>query len=414
MERSQILLLAKSVEPFVLEARRHIHANPELSYQEVRTAAYVADRLREMGYDPQTGVGGLHAVTAILEGGKPGPFIGLRADMDALPITEATDLPFQSGNPGVMHACGHDCHTSVLLGAAKALKQIREQIAGRVVFLFQPAEEVGPGGAQAMVAAGALEGVDAVFALHIGPGMDAGKLGFMEGVSSANSDGLKITVTGKGGHAAHPHTAIHAVAVAGHVIVALQQIVARQIGPTQSAVVTIGSVHGGTKGNIIAEQVELIGTVRTLDPQVREAMAGRIEKLVQGVCEAFGATGKVEYRFGYPCCVNDPGAVALARQAGALAVGAANVEQLQVSMGGEDFAYMQQAAPGCMGRLGSAVPAIPAAERYPLHNGRLLVDEAALAHGVAYYIALATLAGQPDSPIRRTEHGRSTVEAARI
>lgn len=399
--RDQIRSLVQSVEPFVLEARRHIHANPELSYQEEQTAAYVADRLREMGYEPAVGVGGLHAVTAVLKGGKEGPTIGLRADMDALPITELTEVPFKSQNPGVMHACGHDCHTSMLLGAAKALKQIQGEIAGNVIFLFQPAEEVGPGGAQVLVRAGALEGVDAVFALHIGPNLDAGRIAFMEGVSSANSDRLRITITGKGGHAAQPHTAIDAVVVAGHVIVALQQIVARQVGPTQSAVITIGAVHSGTKGNIIAETAELVGTVRTLDKSVREEMPGRIERLVRGVCEAFGATGTVEVGSGYPSCVNDPRAVALARQAAGVALGAENVLEHEVSMGGEDFSYMMQVAPGCMGRLGSAVPSTPVSERYPLHNARMFVDESALGGGVGFYVALALLAGQPGSPFSR-------------
>lgn len=399
MQRDALRALTQSVEPFVLSARRHIHANPELSYQEENTAAFVADHLRAMGYEPETGIGGVHAVKAVLKGGRPGPTIGLRADMDALPIHELTDLPFQSQNPGVMHACGHDCHTAMLLGAAKALKQMQDQVAGTVVFLFQPAEEVGPGGAKFMVEAGALEGIDAVFALHIGPGLDAGRMGFMEGVSSANSDRLRITVTGKGGHAAHPHTAVDAVVVAGHVIVALQQIVARQVGPMQNAVVTIGAIQGGTKGNIIAEQVELIGTVRTLDPEVRADMPGRIQRLVTGVCEAFGATGTVEYGNGYPSCVNDPAMVALARKAAALAVGEEGVFQNEVSMGGEDFAYMLQKAPGAMGRLGSAIPSTPADQRYPLHNARLMVDESALSHGVAFYIALAALAGQEGSPL---------------
>lgn len=399
MHHDEIALLAESVQEFVVRARRRIHANPELSYQEEQTAAFVAEQLREMGYDPEVGIGGLHAVKAVLEGGRPGPTIGFRADMDALPITEQNDLPFKSQNPGVMHACGHDCHTAVLLGAAKALKQVQDRVAGRIVFLFQPAEEVGPGGAQYMVQAGALAGIDGVFALHISPNMDAGRLGFREGVSSANSDGLKITITGRGGHAAYPQTTVDAVVVAGHVIVALQQIVARQIGPTDSAVLTIGSVHGGTKGNIIAEQVELVGTVRTLDAQTRASMPGRIETLVNGVCQAFGATGTVEYRFGYPSVVNDAAMTGLARRAAAQIVGEERIDAMPISLGGEDFAYMAQAAPGAMGWLGSANPATPPAERYPLHNAKLMVDESALQHGVRYWIALAMLAGSPGSPL---------------
>lgn len=403
MERAEILALVKSLEPELLADRRHIHANPELSYQEERTAAYVAARLREMGYEPETGIAGMHGVRAVLKGALPGPTIGMRADMDALPITELTEVDFKSQTPGVMHACGHDCHTSMLLGAARALKQVQNQLAGTVLFLFQPAEEVGPGGAQPMVDAGALNGLDAVFALHIGPGSEAGRIGFMEGVSSANSDGLKIIITGKGGHAAQPHNTVDAVVVTGHVLVALQQIVARQVAPTKSAVITIGSVHGGTKGNIIAEQVELVGTVRTLDAEVRTAMPGAIERLVNGVCEALGAKATVEYRHGYPSVVNDPAMVILSRQAAAMAVGAENLFQTEVSMGGEDFSYMLYTAPGTMGRLGSGSPSTPLEQRAPLHNGRLFVDESALSHGVAYWVALAMLAGRPGSPLVRKE-----------
>ncbi len=389
MTQDDVRALAKTVEPFVLEARRHIHANPELSFKEEKTAAYVADRLRDMGYEPETGIGGLYTVKAVLKGGRPGPTIGFRADMDALPVTEAVDLPFKSKNPGAMHACGHDCHTAILLGAAKALKQVQDQVPGNVVFLFQPAEELGPGGAKPMVDAGALKGVDAVFALHIGSALDSGKMTFMPGVSSADCSGLKITITGKGGHAAHPETTIDPVVVAGHVIVALQQIVSRQVGPLQSVVVTIATIHGGTKANIIPDQVEMEGTVRLLDPKLRDLMPQRIERLVTGVCSAFGATGTVEYTHGAPSCVNDPAMVELARQAAALAIGEENVMEGKVSLGGEDFSYMLQVAPGAMGSLGTSDPSIPQNERVPLHNARMTVYEPSLLHGVAYYIALA-------------------------
>lgn len=401
MEQQEIRALAESVASFVIEARRHIHAHPELSGQEEQTAAYVADCLRSMGYEPETRIAGEHGVKAVLKGGHPGPTIGLRADMDALPITEATDLPFKSQNPGAMHACGHDCHTAILLGTAKALKRIQDQLAGNVVFLFQPSEEMGPGGAKPMVDAGVLTGVDAVFALHIGSGTDAGRLSFLEGPSSASCATFKITVTGKGGHAAHPETTIDPVVVAGHIVVALQQIVSRQVGPLSSVVVTVGSIHGGTKSNIIADQVEMEGTVRTLDPTLRDAVPERIKRLVTGVCEAFGATGTVDYTQGCPSCVNDPAMVRLARQAAALAVGEENVQTGRVTLGGEDFSYMLDAVPGSGGSLGTANPATPAGERAPLHNARMLVDESALVAGVAYQIALATLAGGPESPLTR-------------
>lgn len=399
MEQQEILALAKSVEAFAIEARRHIHANPELSMREVETAAYVADSLRQMGYQPETGIAGEHGVRAVLRGGKPGPTIGLRADMDALPITEANDLEFRSRNTGVMHACGHDCHTAILLATAKALKQVQESLAGNVVFIFQPCEEMGPGGAQSMVDAGVMRDIDAVFALHVAAAADAGRFGFIEGASSASCAGLKITVTGRGGHAAHPETTIDPVVVAGHVIVALQQIVSRQVGPLDSVVVTIGTIHAGTKSNIIADQVVMEGTVRTLDAKQRDAMPERIRRIVSGVCEAFGAHGDLEYSQGCPSCVNDSAMVEFARRAATLAVGADRIDRNQVSLGGEDFACMLAMAPGAIGSLGVADPATPFSDRAPIHNAHFMADESALAAGVAYFVALATLAGAPDSPV---------------
>lgn len=388
MKREEILALAASVEPIVVEARRHLHSYPELSFEEVETAAYVAARLREWGYSPQTGVAGMHGVTAVLEGGRPGPTVALRADMDALPIQEETGLPFASTRPGIMHACGHDCHTAILLGTAALFARIREQIPGRVLFLFQPAEEVGPGGARPMVGAGVLEGVDQVYGLHITPTMDAGMFAFRPGVGCANSDQIKIVVRGKGGHAAQPHQAVDPVVIAGHVIVALQQIVSRQVPPLQSAVITIGSIHGGTKGNVIPDAVELSGTVRTLDAAVRDAMPERIERLVTGVAAGLGGAAELTYTRGYPCMINDEAATALARAAAESIVGAEKVMTHEISMGGEDFAYFAAARPGSFGRIGVAPVGSPLSERYPLHNGRLRVDESALPLGVAFYTAL--------------------------
>lgn len=401
MEQQEIRALAKSVEAFVIEARRHIHANPELSEHEVQTAAYVAGCLRSMGYEPETGIAGWNGVKAVLHGGKPGPTIGFRADMDALPITETNDLPFKSQNPGVMHACGHDCHTAIVLAAAKALKQARDQLAGNVVFIFQPSEEMGPNGAEPMVNAGVLAGVDAVFAMHIGAAADAGRLSFMEGVTTANCAGFRITVTGKGGHAAHPETTVDPIVVAAQVVVAMQQIVSRQVGPLDNAVVTIATIHGGTKSNIIPSQVVMEGTVRTLDAHSREEIPKRIKRIVSGVCEAFGATGEVEYTDGCPSSVNNTAMVGLARRAAALAVGEDKIDEGKVSLGGEDFSYMLDTVPGCGGSLGVAHPATPVSERAPLHNAGMMVDESALVSGVAYYVALAALAASPDSPLNK-------------
>jgi amidohydrolase len=390
LDRSRLLALAQSVEPHVIAARRHLHRYPELSFEEAETAAYVAARLREWGYTPRTGVAGMHGVTAWIEGGRPGPAIALRADMDALPIQEETGLPFASERPGVMHACGHDCHTAMLLGTARLFAQIREQIPGRALFIFQPAEEVAPGGARPMVEAGVLEGVDEVYGLHISPAISAGLLGFRDGVSCANSDKFRVLVHGRGGHAAQPHHTVDPVVIAGHMIVALQQIVARQVSPMQSAVITIGTVHGGTKANIIPGSVELTGTVRTLDQALRESMPGRMERLLGGIAEGFGGSSEFAYSFGYPSVVNDGQATERARLAAAARVGDDRVITPELSMGGEDFAYFAQERPGCFGRIGVGSPESSPAERYPLHNGRMTVDESALHLGVAFYLSLVT------------------------
>lgn len=388
LEREQMLGLAKSVEPLVIEARRHLHRHPELSFEEEQTAAYVASRLREWGYQPRTAIAGMHGVTALLEGGRPGPTIALRADMDALPIAEETGLPFASGTPGVMHACGHDCHTAMLLGAASLFARIRKQIPGRVLFLFQPAEEVAPGGARPMVEAGVLDGVDEVYGLHIAPGMEAGTIGLRAGVACANSDKFRVLVQGKGGHAAQPQHTVDPVVIAGHMIVGLQQIVARQVSPMQSAVVTIGTIKGGTKANIIPDTVELTGTVRTLDAGLRDSMADRMERLLGGIAAGFGGSIQFDYSYGYPTVINDEGATRKAWHAAEGVVRPGQVVTHELSMGGEDFAYFAQVRPGCFGRIGVATPGAPASDRYPLHNGRMRVDESALHLGVAYYLSL--------------------------
>src|SRR5687767_4713192 len=323
-----------------------LHQHPELSFQERETAAYVAARLRELGYAPRERVGigptgsPLYGVTAVLGEDRPGPALALRADMDALPIREATGLPYASLKDGVMHACGHDAHTAMLLGAAAALNQedARQPLPGPVLFLFQPAEEAPPGGALGMIEAGVLDDppVGAVFGLHVG-NRDAGTFSIAGGARNAASDSLKIVVRGKGGHAAAPHKAVDPVLTAAHVVVALQGIVSRQISPRQAAVLTIGVIQGGTKGNAIPESVTLQGTVRTLDPEVREQMPARITALAQGICAAYGGTAEVEYTRGYDVLINDPEMSELARQAVIDVVGEDGLVPAEPGMGGEDF-----------------------------------------------------------------------------
>lgn len=373
-----------------------LHRHPELSFRERETAAYVAAQLREFGYEPSERVGlgptgePLYGVTAVLGAHKPGPALALRADMDALPVQEATDLYYASVRSGVMHACGHDAHTAMLLGAAAALKQMESQLPGPVIFIFQPAEEVPPGGALGMIEAGVLEdpAVGAIFGLHQGA-RDVGTFSIAAGVRNAASDSLKITVRGRGGHAAWPHKAVDPIVVAAHVVVGLQGIVSRQVSPRQSAVVTIGVIQGGTKANVIPETVTLLGTVRTLDPEVREQMPARIRAIAEGICAAYGAMAEVEYQHGYDVLINEPTMVEIAKAAAIDVVGEANIQPAEPGMGGEDFGRYLQRVPGCFVTIGAGDPAIPAEERNSGHSSRFAVHPGALRYGVAWYVALA-------------------------
>ncbi len=390
MERERIWALAEAQREFVLAARRHLHQHPELSFQEHETAAYVAAHLREMGYAPRTGIGRSGTgLIAVLEGGRPGPTLALRADMDALPVQELTDLPFRSVRDGVMHACGHDAHTAILLATARALMTVREEVPGRVVFLFQHAEESPPGGALELIAAGALDGVEAIFGLHQGTDLNAGHMGFTPGPRQASADTFTLTVHGRGGHGAFPHRTVDAVQVAALVTTALHEIVSRRVPPLQPAVLSIGSIHGGTAPNVIAPEVTLSGTVRTLDASVRDLMPVEIERVAQGVAAAWGAEVRLAYQRGYPVLVNDPVMTEVAYRAAALALGPENVVMgLPPVMAGEDFAYYLERVPGCFATLGVGTPGSTA--RGPSHSGTFLLDEAALPCGVAYYVALVT------------------------
>jgi amidohydrolase len=381
---------AAQFREYAIAARRRIHEQPELSFQEEKTAAFIAEELRSCGYDVQTGIGG-HGVRAVLRGARPGRTIALRADMDALPIEEDNDLPFRSRHPGVMHACGHDSHTAMLLTAARILRPKASGMAGNVVFLFQPAEELPPGGAQAMIAAGALDEppVDAIFGLHQGVAFDVGKMAIVSGPRSASSDTFHVTVLGRGGHAAMPHRTVDPIAVTGLLISALQQIVSRQITPMQPAVLTIGSVHGGTKENVIPDEVTLAGTVRTFDPAVRRDIPRRIDAIVKGITAAHGASYKLDYNLGYPVLVNDAAMAATARSAAERVFGAENVVSSEPAMAAEDFAYYLQRAPGAFCSLGVGTPG--SGDRASSHSPRFMLDEAGLPYGVAFYLSLVEL-----------------------
>lgn len=383
-----ILAAVKSIENEIIHNRRHFHANPEVAYEESETAAYVAKELRQYGLKVQDGVGG-NGVVALLEGTKPGPCVALRADMDALRVVEDTGLPFAAKN-GRMHACGHDGHTAMLLGAAKVLSQYREHISGAVKFLFQPAEEAGPlGGAQPMIDAGAMENpkVDYVFALHLWPEVPFGKVGLKTGALMSASDRLKIEITGKGGHGAAPHNAVDSVVVASQVVNALQTVVSRNVDPLDAVVVTIGSMHAGQQYNVIAPSAQLEGTVRTQNESIRKVLPERITTLVQSVAAGLGAKADVVYEFGYPTLYNHQQGVDILRKATELSLGEGNTVDLErPSMGGEDFAYFLNHAVGAMFWLGCKGPNSP---DYPIHNPKFDFDESVLARGVAVLSATA-------------------------
>ncbi|MFN8557735.1 MAG: amidohydrolase [Dehalococcoidia bacterium] len=390
MDRTRILALAEAQRAFVVAARRHIHQRPELSFQERETAAFVAERLREIGYEPRTGLGRSGTgLTAVLDGARPGPTLALRADMDALPVQELNDLPFRSERDGAMHACGHDAHTAMLLGAARALMDARGDVAGRVVFLFQHAEELPPGGALELIEAGALDGVDAVFGLHQSADLDVGQMGFVAGPRQASTDNFRLTVLGKGGHAAAPHRGVDAIQVAAHLVTALHQVVSRRVSPLEPAVLSIGTINGGTKENVVAHEVTLAGTVRTLDAALRDQMQVEIERVARGVTAAWGAEVTCEYLRGYPVTVNEPRMTDVARRAAELVLEpSAALTALRPSMPAEDFSYYLQRVPGSFASLGVGTPG--STNRGGSHSGAFLLDEAALPIGVAYYLSLVT------------------------
>jgi amidohydrolase len=332
--------------------RQILHQNPELSDREEGTAKLVAESLAAAGIDNiRTGVGG-HGVFATLVGNTSGPTIALRADMDALPIQETSDLPYRSCVPGVMHACGHDGHTATLLGAAAALSRLRDRLPGSVRFIFQPAEET-VGGAARMCRDGAMEGVDAIVALHGWPGMPVGQIGVRPGPMMASSDTFDIVVKGKGAHAAYPHLSVDPILISAQIIVALQSIVSRGISPTDSVVVTVAQIHAGTAYNIIPGEAVIKGTVRCLSPAIQDAMPDRLERIAAGICASSGAAYEFQYTRGTPVTVNDFGVNELISEVGAEVLGPENVISLEApSMGAEDFAMYLKHAPGAMFRLG--------------------------------------------------------------
>ncbi len=380
--------------PEVQSIRHHIHSNPELSFQEHKTAAYISSRLKELGVEHTTGVAGT-GIVALIKGRNPeSRCIALRADMDALPIKEANEVPYKSKNEGVMHACGHDVHSTCLLGTAKILQELREEFEGTVKLIFQPGEEKHPGGASLLIKEGVLENPkpSAIFALHVYPHLPSGTAGFRAGQYMASADEIYITIEGRGGHAALPHQTIDPIAIAAQVITALQQVISRKSNPLIPSVLTFGKIAGGFATNVIPDKVEILGTLRTMDEKWRYEAHGWIKAIVEQTCEAYGAKATVEIPVGYPSLFNDPHLTLQAETWAREYLGVQNVHTLDMRMAAEDFSYYTLHVPGCFFRIGTNRNN----EEFtaPVHNAHFNIDEEALKTGVGLFSWVAIQALQ--------------------
>ncbi|KMZ41901.1 MULTISPECIES: amidohydrolase [Bacillales] len=375
----------QEIYPELVTFRRDLHMYPELSFQEENTAKKVADKLASFGIEVQTGVGGM-GVVGLLKGGKPGKTVALRADFDALPIHDEKEVPYKSRIPGVMHACGHDIHTSGLLGVAQVLSEFRDELPGNVVFLHQFAEELPPGGAKAMVEAGCLEGVDVVYGAHVASELPVGTVGIGHGYITAAADSFEIVLYGKGGHGAYPHTSVDPIVLGSQVVMNLQQIASRQVDPLKQVVLSVCSfVGGGEAFNVIPDQVRLKGTVRTYDEEVRAAVEQSLKRIVEASCQAVGATCEIMYQRGYPATWNDETETPLLAEEAKRIFGEERVLKIPPGMGGEDFAYFAQERPATFFMVGGRNPEIQAT--YPHHHPKFDVDERSMIQTGQLFIA---------------------------
>jgi amidohydrolase len=396
LNHASILAAARDVLPDVIAIRRRIHRQPEIGTDLPATQALIIAELERLGLMPVPGRA-LTSVTALIEGGRPGPTVLLRADMDALPLTEDSGLEFSSEIAGAMHACGHDTHVAMLLGAARLLVDRRADLPGRVLLMFQPGEE-GYGGAQTMIDEGLLTvptdaghgPVTGALAIHIGNSYPTGHIRLRPGAQMAASDVLRIIVRGKGGHASEPHHAVDPITVAAEIVIALQVAVTRGVDPFDPAVITIAKLTAGTTNNIIPETAELLGTIRTVSEETRLAVRERVTTLVEGICSAHGATGTVDIEPGYPVTINDEAFAAFTLDVARDLLGDDVVEPLPAPiMGAEDFSYVLQNVPGAMAFLGS-VPLELDPDSVPQNHSNVVVfDEEAMPAGIALYVAVA-------------------------
>lgn len=365
----------QSVAGNVVEWRHHLHENPELSFKEYNTGRYVADMLRSFG-NIEVVRPAETSVIGILRGAKPGRTVGFRADMDALPAQEETGFSFASKTPGVSHACGHDMHTAMLLGTAKVLSGMQEELQGTVYFIFQHAEEKSPGGALQIIKSGKLKGVDAIFGAHVIPNMPAGSIGMLPaGAASSSSDGFFLTIQGKGSHGSMPQMGVDPIVTGSEIVMMLQTVVSRNVTPGEMAVVSVGKFQSGDAPNVIPGKAELAASIRTVTPETRKLMEERVRSIIGHVCEANGAAYKLDYVLGYPAIQNDAALRELAKKAAMEAVGAKNVFDAPRLSASEDFSYYAQVAPTYFMIVGSG-------DGPPNHNPGFRADDSALLNGV--------------------------------
>ena len=385
METEEKLLEnAQDIRAWIIDLRREIHRRPELSYHENETASFIATHLAELGLEVTEGVGG-NGVIGLLRGSSPGKTVALRADIDALPINERNDIPYKSIFNGRMHACGHDGHTAILLGAAKLLTSLKGNLHGNVKFFFQPAEESPPeGGAKGMIADKALENpdVDAVFGLHIWPDLPSGYVGLMAGPIMAAPDRMSIAIKGEGGHGAAPHQSHDTIVTSARVILALQTLVSRKINPLKPAVLSICKMNAGSAYNILPDVVRLEGTTRYFDNDTGAFIEDQIQHIIETICASSGCSYELNYQYGYPPTVNNPEMTALVEQAAGQVLGEQQVIRLEEpSMTGEDFSYFLQEKPGCFFWLGTRNTEKDIV--HPLHSARFQIDEDILPLGTS-------------------------------
>ncbi|MGW8442400.1 M20 metallopeptidase family protein [Paenibacillus sp. S33] len=371
----------------MVEWRRHLHKNPEISFQESKTAAFVADKLESWGIEIRRQVGG-HGVVGTIRGAKPGPVVMLRADMDALPIQDEKECEYRSSVDGAMHACGHDGHTSALLGTAYYFSLNRDELQGEIRLLFQPAEELLPGGAVSVIKDGVLEGVDVIYGIHLWTPFPVGTAASCAGPLMAAADDFYIEITGKGGHGGMPQSTNDSVVAGSALVMQLQSIVSRSVDPLRPAVLTVGTIQGGSAQNVIAETCRLSGTIRTFDEETRTVMKERLHQVTELTAATYGTTAQVRYIMGYPPVVNDAHEAHRFFNEAKSVFGEENVQEASKLMPAEDFAYYLERVPGCFMFVGAGNPVKGAV--YPHHHPKFDFDEDAMINAVRLFIAMST------------------------